>query len=146
MQISPCNDRGFSLIEVMVAILVTVVAMFGLLSAVEVASVQNLQNQLRDEAIQVAEAEMNHWRAVPYGMISSCRTTPSNAACSETPARYRYAPRTVSGKLRGSGNPYTVSRSTIMTSDGGAVDLGVRVRWTFKNISTSHEVHTVRGS
>lgn len=143
MQILPHNDRGFSLIEVMVAILVTVVAMFGLLSAVEVASVQNLQNQLRDEAIQVAEAEMNHWRAVPYGMISTCRTSPSHEAC---PANYRYAPRTVAGKLRGSGNPYTVIRSTIVTSDGGAVDLGVRVRWTFKNISTSHEVHTVRGS
>jgi type IV pilus assembly protein PilV len=129
----------------MIAILVMTVGLLGLLKAVEVATFTNLKNQMRDEGIQMAEGEMNHWRAMPFGTISTCLTAPSNPACSGTPATYRYAALPVKSTLRGVGKIYSVNRSTVVTSDGTAVDLGVRVTWPFKNISTSHEVHTVRG-
>jgi len=146
MAIPRYNNRGFTLVELLVAILVMTVGLLGLLKAVEVATVQNLQNQMRDEGIQIAEGELNHLRAIPFDAISTCLSAPSNPGCSGTPATYRYAAMSVPGKLRGAGKPYTVTRSTIASSDGSAVDLGVRVKWPFKNMSTSHEVHTVRGS
>ena len=145
MAIPRYSDQGFTLIELLVSILILTVGLFALLKTVEVATVQNLQNQMRDEGIQIAEGQINHWRAIPFGAISTCQNSPSNPGCSGTPATYRYAPLPVHSKLRGVGTTYAVNRSTIVTSDGSVVDLGVRVKWPFKNISTSHEVHTVRG-
>ena len=145
MTIPRYSDQGFTLIELLFAILIMTVGLLGLLKAVEVATVQNLQNQMRDEGIQIAEGQINHWRAIPFATISTCLNAPSNPGCSGTPATYRYAALPVPSKLRGVGTTYTVNRSTIVTTDGATVDLGVQVVWPYKNTATSHEVHTVRG-
>lgn len=128
------NDKGFTLVEVLVSILIMTIALIGLLKSVEIATEQNLKNQMRDEGILVAEAQMNHWRAVPFGMISTAAS----------PTVYRYGPRTVQSKIRGVNKSYTVVRTTIASPDGSVADLGVRVGWAYKNLSTVHEVHTVR--
>jgi type IV pilus assembly protein PilV len=130
------NDRGFTLIEVMVAILIIVVAMFGLLTSLELATESNVKNQMRDEAILSAQTEMNHWCAMPFASISTVAN----------PNIYRYAPQQVQSKLRGVTKNYNIVRSTIASPDGSVVDMGVRVVWTYKNISTAHEMHTVRGN
>jgi type IV pilus assembly protein PilV len=132
----PFNDRGFTLVEVLVSILILTVALFGLLSAVEVATEQNLRNQMRDEAVQVAEAQMNHWSAAPFNNISTA-TVSGNV--------YTYSPRLIQSNLRGMTNKsYRVIKKTVASPDKNVVDLGVRVIWSFKNVSSVHEVHTVR--
>ena len=131
---SSFDDKGFTLVEVLVSILIITVALIGLLKSVEIATEQNLKNQMRDEAILVAEAQMNHWRALPFEMISTAAS----------PTVYRYAPQSVQSKLRGVSRSYTVRRTTIASPDRSVADLGVRVGWAYKNISTVHEVHTVR--
>ncbi len=45
--ISPQNNRGFTLVELMMAILITVVGLMGLLQAVNLAMGYNLKSQLR---------------------------------------------------------------------------------------------------
>ena len=140
------SDCGFSLIELLIAMLVMVVGLMGLLKSVEVATVQNLQNQMRDEAIQVTERQLSLWRSVPFASISTCLTNGTQSTCSATPPTYQYTPVPVPSQLRGVNRTYMVTRSTIAAPDGSAVDLGVRVKWSFKNMSTAHEVHTVRSS
>jgi type IV pilus assembly protein PilV len=129
------NDRGFTLIEMLAAIVIIIVAMLGLLTSLEVATETNVKNQMRDEALFAAQAEMNHWRSMPFTSISTVAN----------PNIYRYAPQQVPSKLRGVTKNYNIVRSTIASPDGSVVDMGVRVVWTYKNISTAHEMHTVRG-
>jgi len=129
------NDGGFTLVEVLFAVVITIVALVGLLTSVELATETNVKNQMRDEAALVAQAEMNHWRAQPFNSISTVAN----------PGVYRYPPQRIPSKLRGLVKNYNVARSTIASPDRTVVDLGVRVIWKYKNISTAHEMHTVRG-
>ena len=126
----------------MFATLITLVGLMALLKAVEVAMQTNLTNQMRDEAVQVAEMQMNHWRAVPFASISTCA---NSSSC--TAGMHRYGTVLIPSMLRGgAGKSYSVSRFTTAAADGSAVDLGIRVTWAFKNVSTAHEVHSVRAS
>jgi hypothetical protein len=120
----------------MVAILITTVVLLGLLKSVEIATEQNLKTLARDEITHVAEARMNSFRALPFDMISTCSSCPNY--------RYDYAPETVPSRMRGVNKTYTLSRYTIVSTDKTSVDLAVRVKWTFKNTSSSYEMHTVR--
>jgi hypothetical protein len=120
----------------MVATLITTVVLLGLLKSVEIATEQNLRTQVRDEITHVAEVRMNSFRALPFAMISTCSTCPGY--------RYVYTPETVPSRMRGVNKSYTLTRSTVVSTDKTAVDLGVRVKSTFKNTSSSYEMHTVR--
>ena len=126
----------------MFAVLITLVGLMALLKAVEVAMQTNLRNQMRDEAVQVAEVQMNHWRAMSFASISTCTNTGSCSA-----GMHKYGTAVIPSNLRGgAGKSYNVSRFTTAASDGSAVDLGIRVTWAFKNVSTAHEVHSVRAT
>ena len=123
------DTGGFTLVEVMVAMGIALIALMGLLQALDVVSARNLQNQRRDEAVQVAEDWMNRFRTVPFNALSTA-----------------YTPLRVPSRLRGGVGNYTVIRSTVMAPDNTAALLSVRVRWRFKNISTTHEVNSVRSN
>ena len=49
------SSSGFTLIEVMVAMVITLVGLLGLLQSVNLATEHNIKNALRDEAVQVGE-------------------------------------------------------------------------------------------
>src|SRR6266516_4395120 len=106
LHISPRNSKGFTLVELMMATLITVVVLLGLLKAVEVATEMNLRNQMRDEMTQVADAWMSSFRSMPFSVISTC----SNAPC--TNGVHAYAPESVASGLRGVNRSYAVFRTT----------------------------------
>lgn len=122
----------------MVALLIMLVGILGLFSSVNMVTKTNLKNQVRDETVQVAEDWMAKFRATPFSAIST--NTPLTT-------QHNYAPQSVPSALRGVAKNYTVSRSaTLLTSGGNSVVLDVKVRWTYKNWSTSHEVVSVRSN
>jgi type IV pilus assembly protein PilV len=57
------NNKGFTLIEVLIALFILVVGMLALLNAVAVSIEHNLINVLRDEAVKIAEQKMNEEKA-----------------------------------------------------------------------------------
>ena len=120
------NSGGFTLVELMVAMLISLVSMFALLTSLDVAGDANLKNLRRDEAVQIAANRMVRFRAQPFDQISSS-----------------YAPQQVYSKLRGAGaSPYRVIKSSVALSPTSKL-VNVRVRWLYKNMSTSHEVQSV---
>lgn len=124
----------------MVAMLIMLVGLLGLFSSVNMVTKTNVKNQVRDETVQIAEDWMARFRATPFSAIS----TTSN---SSYPNQHDYAPQSVPSALRGVAKNYTVSRSaSLLTSGGNSVVLDVKVRWTYKNWSTSHEVVSVRSN
>lgn len=133
-QTSRHNKRGFTLVEVMVAIVITMVALLGLVEAVGIATMHNLKNQLRDEAVLIGEERMADLQKRPFGQMSTS-----------------FAPRTVPSRVRGTERGFTVNRrealrSSVNLPDGltNTYELSVRMAWTYKNISSNYEVRALK--
>ena len=124
MKISISSDRGFTLIEVMTAVLILTVGLLGLLQAVNVAMEHNLKNRLRDTGVMIGEQQINSLVKMPIDTAITNRYTTVTA---------------VSGAIK---KPYRVERTKEdITSD--SVRYRVNVQWTFKNRTTNHEVIAV---
>jgi type IV pilus assembly protein PilV len=109
----------------MMAIMVMTVGLLGLLQSVNVAYQHNARNKLREEAVQLAEEEMNHFRLMRFENV-----TARNAACS--------VPREVVGGLR----DFRVTRDS--EAVGESKRLTVRVAWQFGNVTTQHVIYTMK--
>lgn len=119
------NNAGFTLIELMVAMLVMLVGMLGVLKAAGVALEHNMKNHQREEVVRVADDIMNGMRTQPFAAVFNQITT-------------------VPSKLRMGNGRYRVSR-TVSTMSSGSKQYQVDVRWAFKNFSTTHSIMSVRG-
>lgn len=61
---------GFTLIEVMVSIIILMVGLLGMFQAVNLALDKNLENQLRQKAIAVAEQQLNNLKGRSFSNIT----------------------------------------------------------------------------
>lgn len=121
---------GFTLLEVMVAIFILAVGMFGLLTTVNVAMEHNLKNHLRDEAIEIGAKYMNDLRQQGINEVKD-----------------EYPVVKEPSKIRASGKTYSVERSSQVLADDPSgptsVQLNVVVRWGFKNWSSQNRVVSI---
>lgn len=122
------NEAGFSLIELLAAMVIMLVGLLGLLHAVNIAMEHNLKNQMRNEVTLVAQDAMNEMRSRPFDAVSAV------------------AVKNVATKLRNINRNYVVTklREDIAGSTNSA-KYQVDVKWAFKNVSTTFSVATVRG-
>ena len=129
--ISSSNNRGFTLIEMMVAMVVVMVGMVGLLSTIDVAMQQTTKNQLREIAVSVGEEQMRTMLAIPVASL----TTFSNTT---TPSRpYR------NGNVN-----FTVTRGTtlypVSPQGNQSAEITVTVEWKVRGANNQHQIKTVR--
>ena len=59
------NDRGFSLVEMLVAMVIILVAILGLFQVTLLSIDSNVINVLRDEAVRLAEERMDQLKSLP---------------------------------------------------------------------------------
>jgi len=123
------NKSGFTLTEVMVAILIMMVGMLGLLESINVATEYNLKNHLRDEAVYVGEKYMNIQKGKAFDLLTTMPLTYGR----------RYEP----SRIRGTGKPYSVDmKVTDLSTDPVAAtkQLEVVVSWTYKGVTFQNRV------
>ena len=128
VKILKSNSTGFTLVEVLVAMVIMLVGLLGLLQSVNIAMEHNVRNHLREEATSVGERVMNDFRAMPFDLITATN-----------------AHQTVKSKLKGFSKSYDVTR--ISNSVGGSLDsqeLEVVVNWSYRNMPTQHRVKSIR--
>ncbi len=104
------NNGGMTLIEVLVSLAIVFIVFLGMSSGGLLVLDQNIKNTERDEAVSVAEMEMQEVRNTPIASLASDNTL-------------------VSRRIRGRDKDFTVVR-TVAPLDFGNRQVTVDVRWT----------------
>lgn len=120
------NKNGFTLTELVVAVLIITVGMLGLLEALNVAGDHLLKTQLREESLRVGEKYLNQQKAKPFDLLSTSYGT-------------RYEP----SRVRGGGKSYSIEMATVSLSNdpvAATKEVSIIVRWNYKGVSYENRV------
>jgi type IV pilus assembly protein PilV len=127
MELHVCfNEKGFTLIEVLVATLIMTVGLFGLLQVINVAIDYNMNNQFRHEAVKLADAQMELQRSRSFYDIST-----NSPLTSVVSSRVNYAFKNYSVFRQGS----AITPNTRQ--------LDITVTWGYKQLRYNHRVSSL---
>lgn len=124
-----CNRAGFTLIEFLVAIVILMVGLLGLLQTVNYALSHNVGNQLRQEAIMLADERMNQEKSMPFALIPT------------TPAPYEDSGTVQRPMNNGFQNYSVVTRNSDLTNQTKNID--VQVIWRYKGSRYVHSMSSL---
>ena len=119
------NDQGFTLVELLVAVVILMVGLLGLLQGVNVAIMENLKNELRNKALSIAEAELAIIKNRSFDSIST------NTKSSVTTAQIR----SVSKQFN------VVDQVTATGTNTKNIQVGVS--WTHKGVTFEQTISTL---
>lgn len=125
-QISPFGSAGFSLVEVLVAMGIVVTCLLGLLEVMGLSTTGNVKNQLRDEAVQIGEAQIAEMMHKPKSVLVPLATV------------------SVPSRFRGGTKQYAVTRVAEPIPGSNSYQFIITVKWAFKNLTSVYQVKTVR--
>lgn len=120
VETSTSSNGGFTLVEVMVAIVITLVGLLGLLEAATLATKQNLKNQMREEAVLLGEEVVRNTQKKSFVAVSSVT-------------------RIYPTKIRGLSRNYNAT-TTVESLSTTSKKFTVNVSWTTGYETASHEV------
>jgi type IV pilus assembly protein PilV len=120
------NKKGFTLLELMVAIVIMTVGLLGLLATTNLAIETNTRNYLRDEAVRVGERLMS--ATVNQGYVN----TVPGVTNQNVPVNFRSA-------------AINYAATTTVTQLPSSRQIDVQLAWTYKNHNYAHSVSSIIG-
>jgi len=141
------NNKGFSLIELIVALVIIAVAMLALSSVMINAITVNLGNDLRNTAMRLTQQTAETLLALPIESVNSCGLTPEKNAsnykaaytydnantCLGIPGEYKIYPNPVQS-IKGFQQPFNIAWSvTALSSDLRQITISVSYRHRDEN-------------
>ncbi len=133
------NNRGVSLVEVMISLVIMLLVFVGLMQAAILSINSNMSNILRDEAISLATAEMENTRTRPFDDIKSDTTSISDADCPSSIA----TGTKVSVNIRNIKKDMCV-RLNVTDIDSDTKQLNLTVGWKWNKEDYFHNISTLR--
>lgn len=118
------NKQGMTLVEIMIALMILLIASLALMKTAMLGISMNVQNTLRDEAVNVAEAEMNVLRSQPFNNIASAATA------------------TVSRNFRGFTEDYGFT-PTVASITADSKQVNISVTWNYRGQAYVHSITTI---
>ncbi|HJV66696.1 MAG TPA: prepilin-type N-terminal cleavage/methylation domain-containing protein [Geomonas sp.] len=128
---SPSSSRGFTLVEVMMAMLILTVGLVGLLQSIQVAYLHNARNKVREEAVQLAEEQMNDLKSLSYDRVTANHTIKVDRTFSGGKRKFLVATRC-----------QEVGRNDAGPARSKRVTVGVG--WVFNSMTTWHEIYGIK--
>lgn len=119
------NTDGFTLVEVIIAMVVLLIGLLALLNTAAVVIQNNLVNIIRDEAVNVAEATMSDIRNTPFDSIASAPAT------------------NITRYFRGIQVNFSVTTTVNSVGTGDTKSVQVVVSWTYKGVPYQHSISTL---
>ena len=121
------DNRGFTLIEFLVAVVILTVGLLGLLETVDYAIIHNTVNALRHEALVLADERMNLEKAKPYDQI-------------QTPYQRNYSSsRLVNGAFR----MYSVAQDNATLGSLPTKRINIGISWRYKHQNFTHSISSL---
>jgi len=119
------KQTGFTLIEVMVAMLIMTVGLMALLQTLGSATHHNFSNKLRNDAVMVADRAMGQERVKPFSAVTSAITI------EKVPFALGFV------------NYSVISRVTPVGSGTAAKRVQFTVSWPDKQVRKQHSLTTI---
>ena len=126
MVLSVMKTKGSTLLELLISLLILLVVSLALVQSAQLGMSKNLENSLRDEAVNVADMRMNQLMGLPF-TDAALVATPAAGVTEEVISRYiRLSPIT-----------YTPTR-TITDINADSKQIAIAVEWKYKGKSFTH--------
>jgi prepilin-type N-terminal cleavage/methylation domain-containing protein len=148
------TETGFSLVEVMIALVVLLLVFMGLMQAALLGIDSNLRNIFRDEALRIAAERMEEAKSLPFNNVvddtaDAVADTPvALAACTNPPvsdpAAYPVAVRRTFRSIVDF--PYG-TRRTVLDYGAAPVEtkrITITVRWVYRGECYTHRIISLR--
>lgn len=120
------NNSGFTLIEFLIAIVILMVGMLGLLQTVNYAILNNMTNQLRQEALLLGDEKINIEKATPFNVIPAAG----------------FVSYSTSRMVNGAFHMYSVAQTnSSLTPQSKNIDM--QVAWRYKGQRYVHSISSV---
>lgn len=143
------TEKGFTLVEVVIALTISLLVFFALMQTALVSIDSNMKNNLRDEAANIAAMRMEQARnlkytlsadnllsdatAIPAGDIGDCPTTPAAFAAGEVVTR----------NFRNIAGFKFCTNRAVTAIDSNTKRVTIRVGWKWRNEDYNHNISTI---
>jgi len=126
------NKKGLSLVEVMIALVVLLLVSLALMQTALISIDSNMNNQLRDEALSIAEEWVIRSRNIPFDNLTTNSLSQSGTGVD-----------TITRNFRNITNQ-TFTVTSIVTDRGiDNKQVGVTVAWTWKAQPFNHNMSSI---
>jgi len=153
------NDKGVSLVEVMIALVVLLLVFIGLIQAALLGIDHNMRNILRDEGVAMATSRMEQERNINFVNLAS--DTSAIAAGADCPAAFTVGNVVKKNVRRIAGKDFCITVTCVeqtqknidgvsvgdndcTTDDADTKQITVSVGWRWKEEDYTHTVSTLR--
>jgi Tfp pilus assembly protein PilV len=139
------NKKGLSLIEVMLALVIAMVAFLALMQTALVSIDANMRNNLRNEAVNIAEQRINEAKGIAFDSLATDTDTGSLSACDcPSSSSFPYtAGKCVSVDISKMTNVNFCTNRTVQPLDSDNKQVFITVGWTWKDEEFTHSVSTM---
>jgi prepilin-type N-terminal cleavage/methylation domain-containing protein len=128
------NKKGVTLIEMMISLVILLIVSLALMQAQSLGLSMNVKNQLRDEAVNIAEMRMDQLRSLPF---TDAVTSPFLVAPGNAPAE-----TVVTRNFRGFSINFNPTR-TITDISTDAKQITIMVSWIYSGQTNTHGIMTI---
>ena len=130
------NKRGVSLVEVMIAMVISLLVFFAVMQTALVGIDANMRNVLRDEAVNIAEMRLQEVRSVPFASLESEHPPPVQRSIRNVTPLFTFDAERWVDEIDGDRNT--------ATDDGDIRRVIVTVTWQWKGQTFTHTATTIR--
>ncbi len=134
------NEKGSTLIEIMIAFVIMLFVMLALMQTAMLSMDANMTNVIRDEAVGIAEMRMNETRSLTYANILSDTTSLSGADC---PGGFSSNGLLVEKNIRSVVGFDFCTNRTVTTLSEVSKQVTISVGWKWKGQNYTHSASTI---